>query len=329
MLAIELTDFGTPHEVCRCIEINPPGAPGPDEVTLDSLACPINPAELLLFAGKYASKPALPYRPGIEGVARVSAIGENVTIIKVGDKVMSLGRQNWEQSLNLPATDVIAVPEHADTLQLAMLKVNPATAMLMLTQYCDLNAGDWVVQNAANSGVGHSLIQLAKAHGWRTVNVVRREELIAPLMAAGADAVLVDGHDLGKRCNAITGKDPVKLAIDAVAGTATTRLADCLSDGGTVVNYGFLSGEPCQVTPNQIVFRSITLTGFWLAKLLGSMPRDEFESQYAKLSQLIVDGVLTTPVEATYGLEDISIALQHAARSGRDGKILLTPNGAV
>ena len=115
MLAIELTDFGTPHEVCRCIEINPPGAPGPDEVTLDSLACPINPAELLLFAGKYASKPALPYRPGIEGVARVSAIGENVTIIKVGDKVMSLGRQNWEQSLNLPATDVIAVPPHADT----------------------------------------------------------------------------------------------------------------------------------------------------------------------------------------------------------------------
>ena len=329
MLAIELTKFGIPQQVCRCIEVAPPGAPGPDEVTVDSLACPINPAELLLLAGKYASKPPLPYRPGIEGVARVTATGANVTHVKVGDKVMSLGRQNWEQSLNLPATDVIAMPEQADTVQLAMLKVNPATAWLMLTQYCDLKAGDWVVQNAANSGVGHSLIQLAKANGWRTVNVVRRKELITPLSAAGADAVLVDGHDLGERCKAITGDASVKLAIDAVAGAATTRLADCLSEGGTVVNYGFLSGDPCQVTPNQIVFRGITLTGFWLAKLLGSMPRDKLEAQYAKLSQLVVDGTLNTPVEATYGLEDISAALEHAARSGRDGKILLTPNGAV
>ena len=329
MLAIELTAFGTPQDVCRCIEIDPPGAPGPDEVTVDSLACPINPAELLLLAGLYASKPPLPYQPGIEGVARVTAIGANVTSVKVGDKVMSLSRNNWQQSLNLKAAEVIAVPEQADTLQLAMLKVNPATAWLMLTQYADLQPGDWVVQNAANSGVGHSLIQLAKANGWRTVNVVRREELIAPLTKAGADAVLVDGPDLVQRCRAITGDAPVKLGIDAVAGTATTKLADCLSDGGTVVNYGFLSGDACQMTPTQIVFRGMTLTGFWLAKLLGSMPRDKIEAQYSKLSKLVADGTLNTPVEATYELKDISTALEHAARSGRNGKILLTPNGAV
>ncbi len=329
MLAIELTGFGTPHDVCRCIETDAPGAPGPDEVTVDSLACPINPAELLLLAGLYASKPPLPYQPGIEGVARVTAVGANVTSVNVGDKVMSLSRNNWAQSLNLSANEVIAMPEQADTLQLAMLKVNPATAWLMLTQYCDLQPGDWVVQNAANSGVGHSLIQLAKANGWRTVNVVRREELIAPLTAAGADAVLVDGPDLVQRCKAITGDASVKLGIDAVAGSATTKIADCLSDDGTVVNYGFLSGEACQMTPTQIVFRGLTLTGFWLAKLLGSMPRDKIEAQYAHLSNLVVDGTLNTPVEATYGLNDIGTALKHAAREGRNGKILLTPNGAV
>ncbi|MFK8079043.1 MAG: zinc-dependent alcohol dehydrogenase family protein [Granulosicoccus sp.] len=329
MLAIELTGFGIPHEVCRCIDIDPPDAPGVDEVTVDSLACPVNPAEILLLAGKYASRPALPYRPGIEGVARVTAIGANVTSVNVGDKVISLGRQNWAQSLNLPASDVIAVPEQADTLQLAMLKVNPATALLMLTQYCQLKAGSWVVQNAANSGVGHALIQLAKASGWRTVNVVRREELVAPLLAAGADAVLVDGDDLGERCNAITGNDPVELAIDAIAGSATTRLANCLSDGGTVVTYGLLSGAPCQVTPDQVIFRSITLTGFWLAKYLSGMPRGKLLEQYDALGGMVADGILSTPVEATYRLEDINTALEHAARGSRSGKILLTPNGAV
>ncbi|MFK7858006.1 MAG: zinc-binding dehydrogenase [Granulosicoccus sp.] len=94
-----------------------------------------------------------------------------------------------------------------------------------------------------------------------------------PLIEAGADAVLIDGDDPGKRCRAITGSNTVKLAIDAVAGTATNRLADCLSDGGTIVNYGLFSGDPCQTTPYQIVFRSITLTGFWLARFMGSMSR--------------------------------------------------------
>ncbi|NIP93798.1 MAG: alcohol dehydrogenase, partial [Akkermansiaceae bacterium] len=81
----------------------------------------------------------------------------------------------------------------ADPLQLAMLKINPATAHLMLTRYRDLAAGDWLVQNAANSAVGTYLIELARARGVRTMNVVRRAELVDPLRARGADAVILDG----------------------------------------------------------------------------------------------------------------------------------------
>ncbi|HEX5794273.1 MAG TPA: hypothetical protein VFY19_00420, partial [Geminicoccaceae bacterium] len=77
-----------------------------------------------------------------------------------------------------------------------MLKVNPATALLMLRSYVELQPGDWVIQDAANSGVGSNLILLAKADGIRTVNVVRRDTLIEPLAAIGADVVVVDGDDL-------------------------------------------------------------------------------------------------------------------------------------
>lgn len=329
MKAIELRDFGTPQDVCHCIEIDPPPTPGTGEVTLEILACPINPAEILLLQGKYASKPPLPYRPGIEAVGRITALGEGVTDLAVGTKVISFSRQNWQQTLNLSQDEVIAVPDSASTQQVAMLKVNPATAWLMLTEYKKLNQGDWVIQNAANSGVGHSLIQLAKSNGWRTVNVVRREELIQPLLDAGATAVLLDGPDLGERSREVTGKDAVPLAIDAVAGTATQRLADCLDDDGTVVNYGMLSGDACQITPEQVVFRSITLTGFWLAKLLGAMPREQQAALYAELSQQVVNGTINTPIEATYELDQIAAAVEHAARGGRSGKILLVPNGPV
>ena len=77
-----------------------------------------------------------------------------------------------------------------------MLRVNPATAYLMLHDYVAAKAGNWVIQNAANSGVGHCLIRLARQVGVRTINVVRRESLVAPLKAYGADVVLVDGPDL-------------------------------------------------------------------------------------------------------------------------------------
>lgn len=329
MKSVQLNGYGVPSSVCSCIEVAEPPQPAAGQVTVRTLAAPINPAELLIFEGRYASKPALPYQPGIEAVAMVEAVGDGVSSVSVGDKVISLGRQNWVQRLNLSEHEVIKVPAEASTAQLAMLKINPASAWLMLTDYVTLQAGNWVVQNAANSGVGHSLIQLARVNGWKTLNIVRRESLIEPLTAAGADAVLVDGDDLGGRAREIIGSAGAPLGIDAIAGTATTRVADCLDDGGTVVNYGFLSGEACQLTPNQTVFRDVGLRGFWLAKLMGGMSREKLTEMYAALSAQIADGTLDTPVEATYELDQISDALAHAHRESRSGKILLTPNGPL
>lgn len=78
-----------------------------------------------------------------------------------------------------------------------------------------------------------------------------------------------------------------------------------------------------------MVFQSITLTGFWLAKLLGAMPREQQVQLYSRLSEQVIDGTLNTPVEATYELDQITTALEHATRGGRSGKVLLTPNVAV
>ena len=97
--------------------------------------------------------------------------------------------------------------------------------------------------------------------------------------------------------------------------------------GGTVVNYGLLSGEPCQLTPEMIVFKGITLTGFWLAKKLGSMSLDEIQETYKNLASKIINGDLDVPVESIYDLDHLEDALRHAYRGGRNGKILFAPNG--
>ncbi len=329
MKIVEFARFGIPHRVCACVEASEPGVPAEDEVAIEVEAFPINPVDLLTIEGAYATRPELPATPGSESVGRLTAVGAAVAGLAPGDRVINLGRNNWAQRLRVKAAAVLKVPGDADALQLAMLKINPATALSMLRDYVALEPGDWVIQDAANSGVGTYLIALARAEGLHTVNVVRREGLSAPLEALGAEVVVVDGADLAGRVAAATGGADIKLGIDAVAGEASGRLAECLAEGATLVNYGMLSGKPCTIDPHLVVFRGITLTGFWLAKVLGGAARAEVEALYGELVGRVAEGSLRVEVEATYPIEEIEPALEHAARGGRGGKILVTPNGPV
>lgn len=327
MKSAELTAIGPAEKTVRCIEVPDPGAPAAGEVLVDIVACSINPADILSIEGNYATRPAPPCALGIEGAGTVAAVGPGVTRLKVGDKVMSLGRNNWVQRIRDKAETFVRLPKDTDLAQAAMLKVNVATAHLMLASYVELKRGDWVIQNVANSGVGVNLISLAHADGIRTVNVVRRAELAAPLKKLGADVVLVDGPDLAQRVAKETGNAQIRLGIDAVAGSAVGRLAQCVAEGGTVVNYGLMSGEPCQVDAFQFVFRDIHLVGFWLAKLMRSMKFEEIQAMYEKLGARLLDGTIHVAVEASYPLEKIPEAMAHAKRESRGGKVQLRPNG--
>ena len=327
MKSAQLSAVGPAEDVVKCIDVPDPGAPGDGEVLVDIVACSINPADILLIEGNYASVPDTPCPLGIEGAGTVAAVGSGVSSLKAGDKVMSLARTNWVQQIRDNAGAFIRLPAEVDLAQAAMLKVNVATAHLMLTSYVSLSAGDWLIQNAANSGVGVDLIRLAHAQGIRTVNIVRREELIEPLKALGADVVVVDGPDLAQRVAKETGGAAIKLGIDAVGGAAIGRLIDCIGDGGTAVNYGLLSGKPCEINAFNFVFRDITLTGFWLAKLLGSMSFDQIQTMYADLAGRLIDGTIHVEIEASYPLEKISDAMAHAKRESRGGKVQLRPNG--
>lgn len=326
MKAIHLLRHARPDEACDCVEVEDVGAPGEGEVVVEIRASAINPADLLIMEGRYPGPETLPAPMGIEGAGRVVAVGAGVTGLAVGDKVISLGRANWAERIKVPADRVVKVPEGIDFAQAAMLKANPPSAHFMLTDYVDLNPGDWVAQNAANSAVGRHVIRFARARGLKSVNIVRRESLVAELKAHGADVVAVDGDDVAQRVRAEIGPQaPVRLGIDAVGGRSCLRLADCLSDGGIVVNYGFLSGEPCMITPHQAIIHDITLKGFWLMRKMQQLSRDEIGALYAEMAGAFMDGTLEVPVEACYDLSEVKAALAHAWKSGRDGKVLFTP----
>jgi NADPH:quinone reductase-like Zn-dependent oxidoreductase len=266
--------------------------------------------------------------PGAEGVGRIAKAGAGVSHVKPGDRVMLPGPGTWRARVKAPAKAVFALPEGIDPEQLAMLRVNPPTAWLMLHDFVAPKPGQWLVQNAANSGVGHCLIRLAREAGAKTVNVVRRAELADELRAFGADVVLTDGPDLDARVRAAIGGGALPLAIDAVGGSATQRLARCLDDGGTVVNYGALSGEACMVDVRETIFRDVSLRGFWLRRWFMQTPPEKIAALYRDLAARLGDGRLTVEVETVYPIRRIKEALAHAGRGGRGGKILVSFDAA-
>ena len=326
--AVQFSETGNPPDVVELIDLKTADI-GSDEVLIDVEAASINPSHLLTLAGGYGVQPKLPAIPGAEGGGIVREVGSKVTNVKLGDRVMIPPYSGtWRQQVVVKADTIIVVlPTAGDPIQMAMLMANPPTAWLLLKTVIDLKPGDWVIQNAANSAVGQYVMQLAGIYGLKTVNVVRRDGLGDFVARAGGDICAVDGPDLGERVKAATGGSEIKLAIDAVAGNSTQYLADCLVDGGTIANYGLLSKEPCQLWPDDIIFREITLTGVWLTLWLRKYSTlEERKAVYSELVSYIAEGRMRAEIEATYTLNQIKDAVAHAMRGGRNGKVILTPN---
>ncbi len=329
MKQVLLERYGQPEEGVRCAETPDLGAPGTGEVLFDVLAFPINPADISMCRGTYRLRPTLPATPGAECVGRVTTVGADVSHVRAGDLVINLQRENWAQRRRVKADDVIAIPPAIDVLQGAMLRINPPTALLLLSDIVDLRPGDWVVQNVANSAVGRLVIRLARARGLRTVNVVRRESLFGELTPLGADVCVVDGPDLAETVRARTGGAAIRLGLDAVSGRATARLSACLGEGGVVCNYGSMSGEDPVMARSTLVALGQKMVGFILGRALATRSLAQIRAIYADLGEQVRKGILSAPVEKIYPIEAIKAAVAHAQQGERAGKILVAPNGPV
>lgn len=329
MKQVLIDRYGTPWDVARCADVADVGDPAADEVVFDVLAFPINPADMWFCKGSYRLKPPLPATPGAECVGRVAAVGAAVKHVRKGDLVINLQRENWAERRKVKGDDAIPLPPGIDLRQAAMVRINPPTAMLMLSDFVDLKPGDWVIQNVANSAVGRLLIVLARQRGLRTVNVVRRAELEGELKALGADIVIVDGDDLSRQVAKATGDARIMLGVEAIGGAATGRLADCIATDGTLVHYGSMSGEDPKVGRSNFIYRGVRLTGFMLGRFLGRRSPEKIREIYADVAKQVMAGKLSAPVDTVYPIEKIKEALAHADKGGRNGKILVSPNGAI
>ena len=317
--------FGRPENVIKVIE-EPDPLPGYGQVRVRNYVMTINPADILLIEGRYGAEPiALPATPGVGAWGVVDAIGEGVTRLAIGDAVLPVGGGLWSDTVIVDEQMAPKAPIGVDPEQAAMMRANPSTAYLMLRDIVSLKPGDWIVQNASNSSVGLMVIRFAKEMGLRTINIVRRADVVQKLEEEGADVVIVDDgtQDLALAIRALLAVPP-KLAFDAVGGTATRALAASVAEGGTVVVYGLLSGEENSIAVRDLVFRGIIVRGFWLADWFRTATNDRLKDLNTFLAKNLAMGFLQTEVEKRYPLSKVSEAVTHAGQANRFGKIILT-----
>ena len=312
------SQFGKPTDVIELTEpISEPLQQG--HVRLRMLAAPINPADINYIQGTYGIKPALPAAAGVEGCGVVTeSLSEN---FQQGDKVIIINQVGtWSAEHTADATNLLKIPSDTPSEQAAMLKVNPLTAWCMLTQLRALPEGSWIIQNAANSGVGHCVIQIAKLLGLNTINLVRREELLPELEQLGGTINLLDNADSIEQMRA---KKPT-LAFNAVGGDSALRLMDALDTKGLHITYGAMGGRSLKVPNKFLIFKRIEIQGFWVTEWIKEQPAELVDSAYQMLARWMTEGILAQPIDSTYPLDQINAAIERAMTSQRNGKVLLT-----
>jgi trans-2-enoyl-CoA reductase len=313
---------GNPTDVLH-VETRPWPTPTADEAVVKMSAAPINPADLNQIEGKYPVRPELPATPGFEGAGVVVELGGDAKGLTTGALVIlphNIG--TWRDAVTVKAEELVVVPNGIEPVQAATLKINPPTAWRLLHDYVDLQKGDWLIQNAANSAAGRDVIKIAHEVGYKTVNVVRRAELVDELRAEGGDVVLVDGDNLREEVKSATGGASICLGLNSVGGDSALRLANCLAPGGTLVSFGAMSLQPLKIPTGLLIFKDLRFRGIWINKWYDNATPSERMETFRPLFDMAKRGLLKTKVEKAYPLREVKAAVAHAAQGKRSGKII-------
>jgi len=318
--------FGPPAEVLRLQDDVPAPQLKFGEVLVRMLASPINPSDLMYVAGQYGLKPALPATPGFEGVGVVEATGGGlIGWLRKGKRVAVITDRTgtWAEYTVTKARQVVPVPDDVSDDLAATFFVNPATALAMTQNVLKVPRGAWLLQSAAGGELGKMVIRLGYKCAFRTINVVRRREQVEELKKLGADHVIVESDGpIPEQVRKLV-PDGVRYAIDPVGGATGSQIIAALSHGGRCLLYGSLSDEPVSVHPRFFIGNNLRVEGFWLGEWAKAQRVLTMLKLFRQVKALMREGVLQTQFSATYALEDVRKAVEHAAAPGKGGKVLL------
>jgi NADPH:quinone reductase-like Zn-dependent oxidoreductase len=332
MRSVVAAKVGEPSEVLH-LQARPIPEPGPGQVRIRVAAVPVEASDLHTIRGRYGFTPEFPTVPGIESVGVIDELGSGTEDLAVGQRVITIGvTGTWQEYVVADTGRVLPVPAGMSNSTAAQILSNPLTAVILTSEELNVQPGEWLMQTAAGSIVGQSVIQLGTHAGFKTLNVVRRRSAVEDILALGGTAVIcTEDENLRERVAAIAGPDGVSKAIDCVSGQVGADVSRSLAPHGELIVFGALSThrqtDPDKLTipifARSLIYETKIVRGFWLFRWFTETPKDRMAAVIGRTLQLVDSGALRVPEGQPIPVEKFSDAVYLAEAPEHGGKPLL------
>jgi NADPH:quinone reductase len=324
MKAIQLQEYGGP-EVLMMVEIESP-VPKGREVLVEIKAIGVNYADTARREGQYVVKTPLPFIPGAEIAGVVAAVGEKVTTVKPGTRVVTLIESGGYSEFALAdERSLIPLPDQLDFQNAAALPLQGLSAYHVLKTMGRLEKGETVLVHAAAGGVGTLAVQLAKLFGaGKIIATASSAEKLELARQMGAD-VLVNYTESTwvEQVLEATGGKGVDVALEMVGGDVFNKTLKCLATFGRLVVFGAASGEQSKMYPSSLMARNQSVIGFFLPQIMRKP--ELLQPSLVELLTYLGEGKLKLTIGGVFPLEDAAVVHQLLQSRKTTGKLILEP----
>ena len=328
MKAVVVRAF-TDYDKAEVAEIDV-ATPGAGEVVVDLEASETNYPDILYIEGKYQKLPPFPFSPGLAGASRVSALGEGVDSLSLGQKVLVLPQfGTFAEKVVAPAAFCFPVPDAMSSETAASFGLVYQTAYFALTDRGQFQSGETVLILGATGGIGMAAVQLAKALGAsRVIAATRRKANADFLKEIGADTVVdVSGEDMHAALKdgvmSATDGHGADVVVDPVGGAVSAAAIRAMAWCGRLVVVGFASGDIPQIKANYLLVKNISVSGVQWTDYRARQP-DRVHAAQAEMFDLWAQGKISPRITEVLPLEDYAVALKALKEGRARGKIILT-----
>ncbi|MEE4635451.1 NADPH:quinone oxidoreductase family protein [Pseudomonas alliivorans] len=303
--------------------------PAPDvkknEILLDVRAAGVNFPDTLIIEGKYQFKPPFPFSPGGEAAGVISAVGEKVTHLKPGDRVMALtGWGSFAEQVAVPNYNVLPIPERMDFTIAAAFSMTYGTSMHALKQRANLQPGETLLVLGASGGVGLAAVEIGKALGARVIAAASSAEKLDVAKNAGADELInYTDTNLKDEIKRLTNGNGVDVIYDPVGGDLFDQAIRAIAWNGRLLVVGFASGRIPELPVNLALLKGASVVGVFWGSFAQRQPQDN-AANFKQLFAWFEEGKLKPLVSQVYPLERAGEAIDALGERRAVGKVVVS-----
>lgn len=295
-----------------------------NEILLDVHAAAVNFPDTLIIEGKYQFKPPFPFSPGGEAAGVVSAVGEKVSHLKVGDRVMALtGWGSFAEQVAVPGYNVLPVPPGMDFNTAAGFSMTYGTSMHALKQRANLQPGETLLVLGASGGVGLAAVEIGKAMGARVIAAAGSAEKLAIAKAAGADELInYSETSLKDEIKRLTDGQGADVIYDPVGGDLFDQAVRSIAWNGRLLVVGFASGRIPDLPVNLALLKGAAVVGVFWGSFAQRQPQDN-AANFQQLFGWYAEGKLKPLVSQVYPLSNAAQAINDLGQRKAVGKVVV------